>query len=64
MVDPVSLSIGAVATITSLTAAYGLYAAGQRPAHIVDMREVASYYRHTSANEALREDMEDSDGDA
>jgi len=64
MVDPVSLSVGALATITALTGAYGLYAAGQRPGYMVDMREVSNYYRRTAAVEALEQDVEDSDGDA
>jgi len=59
MVDPVSLSIGAVVTIASLLGAYGLYAAGQRPAHMVDMREVSNYYRRTAAAEALQQDIDD-----
>jgi len=61
MVDPISITIGVGACVLALLAAYGLYAAGQRPDHMVNMREVASYYRHSSAQEALSEEV-DEDG--
>jgi hypothetical protein len=57
MVDPISATIGVGACLLALLAAYGLYAAGQRPDHMVDMNEVASYYRHASAQEALSEEV-------
>jgi len=64
MVDPISISLGAVATLVTITASYGLYSAGQSPGYMVDMREVSNYYRRTAAVEALEQDVEDSDGDA
>lgn len=58
VVDPLSVTIGIGAAIAALLAAYGLYAAGQRPEYVVDMREVASYYQHKSTNEALNENLD------
>lgn len=62
MVDPVSITIGVGATLVTMAAALGLYLAGRAPDHIVDMREVSSYYRHQSALSALEDDVDD-DGD-
>jgi 2-polyprenyl-6-methoxyphenol hydroxylase-like FAD-dependent oxidoreductase len=59
MVDPISVAIGIGAAVAGLLAAGGLYLAGRRPAHVIDMREVSAYYRHVSANEALQQDIDD-----
>ena len=63
MVDPISVAIGIGVAVATLLAALGLFLAGQQPDHIVDMREVSSYYRHVSANEALQQDIDDSRGE-
>lgn len=62
MVEPLSVTIGIGVAITALLAAYGLYAAGQRPAYMVDMREVSRYYKETAAVSALEDDVGDSEG--
>lgn len=59
MVDPVSVTIGVALTLVITAASLGLYLAGRAPDHIVDMREVSSYYRRQSALEALAEDVDD-----
>lgn len=59
MVDPVSATIGSIVTLSALLGSYGLYSLGQRPAHVVDMREVSNYYRRTAAVEALEQDVDD-----
>jgi hypothetical protein len=59
MVDPVSVTIGVASTLVTAAAALGLYLAGRAPDHIVNMREVSSYYRRQSALEALSEDVDD-----
>lgn len=64
MVDPISISLGAVATLVTLTASYGLYSLGQSPGYLVDMREVSNYYRRTAAVEALDQDVEDNEDNA
>jgi len=61
MVEPLSVAIGIGVAVVIILASAGLYFAGQRPDHIVDMREVANYYRHVSANESLEQDVEDSE---
>jgi len=61
MVEPLSVAIGIGAAVVIILASAGLYFAGQRPTYMVDMREVANYYRHVSANEALEQDVEDSE---
>lgn len=53
MVAALSLVYGALAALVILGALYGVYAAGQRPSYMVDMREVAAYYRHEASNDAL-----------
>lgn len=63
MVDPLSITFGIGLAVAALLAAYGLYAAGQRPSHMVDMREVSAYYRHKNAEEALSQDVDASDGE-
>jgi len=63
MVDPLSITIGIGVAVAVGLAAYGLYAAGQRPEHIVDMREVSNYYRHTSTLRALEGDIDDDEGE-
>jgi hypothetical protein len=63
MVDPLSLAIGAGLTIVVVLAMLGLYLAGRQPDHIIDMREIASYYRQQSAAEALQEDIDNSEED-
>lgn len=57
MVEPLSITIGIGVALVGIAAAYGLYAAGQRPAYMVDMREVSRYYKETAAVEALEEDV-------
>jgi len=64
MVDPVSISIGVGGTVVAGLAAVGLYLAGRRPDHIVDMRAVSSYYRRQNALESLQQDIDDEEGDA
>jgi len=64
MVEPLSIAIGAGIAIVVLLAFAGIYLAGRRPDHIINMREVSAYYRHKSAAEALRDDIDDSEGDA
>jgi hypothetical protein len=62
MVDPLSITIGIGVAIAAILAGYGLYAAGQRPAYMVDMREVSRYYTETAAVEALEEDIRNDEG--
>jgi len=62
MVEPLSIAIGIGIGVAALLAGFGLYAAGQRPDHMVDMREVSNYYRHKSAMEALEEDVDGNGG--
>jgi hypothetical protein len=64
MVDPVSISIGVLGTVVAALAGVGLYLAGRRPDHIVDMRAVSSYYRRQNALESLQQDIDDEEGDA
>lgn len=64
MVDPLSVSIGAGASVVAILAALGLYYAGRAPDHIINMREVDNYYRHVSAHQALQDDVGDQGGDA
>lgn len=59
MVDPVSVTIGIGVSVVGILAAAGLYLAGRTPDHIINMRSVASYYRHQSALEALNQDVDD-----
>jgi len=63
MVDPVSVTIGVALTVVTTAASLGLYLAGRAPDHIVNMREVSSYYRRQSALEALAEDVDDDEGE-
>jgi len=59
MVDPVSVTLGIGGTVVAVLAATGLYLAGRRPDHIVNMRAVSSYYRRERALEALEQDVND-----
>jgi len=61
MVDPLSVTVGIGVAVAVLLAGLGLYYLGQRPAHMVDMTEVAAYHRHRSAAEALEQDVDDSE---
>jgi hypothetical protein len=61
MVEPLSVAIGIGIGIAALLAGTGLYLLGQKPDHIVNMREVSNYYRHVSANRALEQDIDDSE---
>jgi len=62
MVEPVSVTIGIGIAVAAVLIALGLYLAGRRPDHIVDMREVSSYYRRQQALEALAEDVDGTEG--
>jgi len=64
MVEPLSIAIGAGIAVVVLLAMLGVYLAGRKPDHIINMREVSAYYRHKSAAEALRDDIDDVEGDA
>jgi hypothetical protein len=59
MVDPVSVTIGVASTLIIAAASLGLYLAGRAPDHIVNMREVQTYYRRRASLRALEEDVDD-----
>jgi len=63
MVDPVSITIGAGVTLALAGVSLGLYLAGRAPDHIVNMREISSYYRRKQALEALQQDVDDEEGE-
>lgn len=61
--DPVSMTLGAIALAVAAASYYAAYLRGARtarePDHVVDMQEVANYHRYTSSNRALRQDVAD-----
>jgi len=63
MVDPVSITLGIGGTVVATLAGIGLYLAGRRPDHIVNMRAISSYYRRKQALEALQQDVNDDEGE-
>lgn len=66
MVDPVSAVFGAVLVAVVAGILYAAYLRGAsdatNPDHIVDMREVRAYHTQVSSTEALRQDVNDSEG--
>lgn len=59
VVDPMTVGL----TLAALVVVWGIFAAGylaaRRPDNIIDVSEVANYYRYHSGNEALRQDVSD-----
>lgn len=65
MVDPISAVLGAVILFLAAATLWAAYRQGAAratsPDHIVDMQEVNAYYRQVSSNQALQQDVQDTE---